>query len=263
MNGLALDSGGNLYITNGPGTIRMLNTTTGVISRVAGIGFPGFSGDSGPAITARLGAPNGLAFDPAGDLVVSDPANYRVRKISFASQTVATPVISLPSGTYINSQSVTITDTPGSTIYYTIDGSTPTAASIAYSGPITISSSETLNAIAVAVNYNQSAVASTTYTIKSPITPTITWATPAAISYGTALSGTQLNASSMVAGSFVYLPVAGTVLNVGQQTLTTTFTPTDTTNYTTAAATVALMVTRLHRGLRSSHPEILPSCRTR
>jgi hypothetical protein len=46
-------------------------------------------------------------------------------------------------------------------------------------------------------------------------TPTITWATPADLVYGTALSGTQLNATASVAGTFVYSPAAGTVLNAG------------------------------------------------
>ncbi len=72
--------------------------------------------------------------------------------------------------------------------------------------------------------------------------PAITWATPLPIVYGTALGGAQLDASSPVAGSFTYSPAAGTVLSVGQQTLQATFTPTDTTDYTTATANVTLMV---------------------
>ena len=75
-------------------------------------------------------------------------------------------------------------------------------------------------------------------------TPTITWATPAAITYGTALSATQLNASSTVAGSFTYSPAAGTVLTAGAQALTVTFTPTDATDYTTASASVTLTVNK-------------------
>jgi hypothetical protein len=75
-------------------------------------------------------------------------------------------------------------------------------------------------------------------------TPTISWATPAAISYGTALSGTQLNATSTIAGTFTYSPAAGTVLGAGQQTLTATFTPTDTTDYTTATGSVSLTVSK-------------------
>jgi len=76
------------------------------------------------------------------------------------------------------------------------------------------------------------------------VTPTITWAAPAAIIYGTALSGTQLNATSSVAGTFVYTPAAGTVLKAGSQTLSVTFTPTDTADYATTTATVTLTVNK-------------------
>ena len=64
-------------------------------------------------------------------------------------------------------------------------------------------------------------------------TSTITWTAPADVTYGTALSATQLNATANTPGTFVYSPVAGTVLNAGAaQTLSVTFTPTDTANYT-------------------------------
>lgn len=72
--------------------------------------------------------------------------------------------------------------------------------------------------------------------------PPISWATPANIVYGTPLSGTQLNAGSTVAGTFVYSPVAGTVLATGKQMLNATFTPTDAIDYTTATASVTLTV---------------------
>jgi hypothetical protein len=68
--------------------------------------------------------------------------------------------------------------------------------------------------------------------------PSITWATPAPITYPTALSATQLDASSSVAGSFAYTPPAGTVLSPGISTLSVTLTPTNLTLYTTATATV-------------------------
>jgi hypothetical protein len=73
-------------------------------------------------------------------------------------------------------------------------------------------------------------------------TPTVTWTTPTAITYGTPLSATQLNASSTVSGSFNYTPTLGTVLGVGPQTLSVTLTPTDATDYTTATTTVQLTV---------------------
>lgn len=72
--------------------------------------------------------------------------------------------------------------------------------------------------------------------------PEINWATPTAITYGTALSTTQLNATTSIAGTFVYLPVLGTVLNAGKQTLLTTFTPSDTINYSVVSKTVTITV---------------------
>jgi sugar lactone lactonase YvrE len=81
-------------------------------------------------------------------------------------------------------------------------------------------------------------------------TPTIIWATPAAITYGTALSATQLGATSTVAGFFAYTPAAGTVLNPGTQTLSVTFTPIDITDYTTATATASLTVNPALESLR-------------
>jgi hypothetical protein len=90
-----------------------------------------------------------------------------------------------------------------------------------------------------ATNYTftQAAGNATALTITSAV-PVITWTNPADITYGTALSGSQLNATSSVAGSFVYSPTNGTVLNAGaSQTLSVQFTPTDTTNYSTPSPT--------------------------
>ena len=72
----------------------------------------------------------------------------------------------------------------------------------------------------------------------------MTWATPAAINYGTALSATQLDAASSTAGTFAYAPVSGAVLTAGTHPLSVTFTPTDTADYTTAKATVTLAVNK-------------------
>jgi hypothetical protein len=75
-------------------------------------------------------------------------------------------------------------------------------------------------------------------------TAAISWATPAAIAYGTALSSTQLNATANVPGTFTYTPAAGTMLNAGAQTLSATFTPTDTSTYSAATASVQLAVSQ-------------------
>jgi hypothetical protein len=88
-----------------------------------------------------------------------------------------------------------------------------------------------------------STTTSTVVLTVSKATPTITWPTPVSITAGTALSATQLNATSTVAGTYTYSPTLGTVLGVGPQTLSVTFTPTNTTDYSTAVATVTLQVT--------------------
>ena len=76
----------------------------------------------------------------------------------------------------------------------------------------------------------------------SPATPTITWPAPAAITYGTALSATQLNATANYPGTFTYTPTTGTVLASGTHSLSVSFAPTDTTNVLsgTKANTIAV-----------------------
>jgi hypothetical protein len=87
-----------------------------------------------------------------------------------------TPVISVPTGTYTSIQTVKITDsTLGAKIYYTTDGSTPTASSTVYKSPLSVSTSQTLNAVAIATGYAPSTVATATYTINlTVVAPTIT-----------------------------------------------------------------------------------------
>lgn len=78
----------------------------------------------------------------------------------------------------------------------------------------------------------------------APTTPTINWSAPAAITYGTALSSSQLDATASTSGSFAYSPAAGTVLKAGSQTLSATFTPSNSTSYTTATDSVTLTVNK-------------------
>lgn len=242
--GIALDSSGNLYISNWPNTVRKVPAGGGKIVTIAGSSYGRFGGDGGSATTAELSGPMGLAFDKAGSLYIADQYNYRVRKVTFPGP-AATPAFSLAAGSYFGTQTVSITDTAtGATIYYTTDGSTPTTGSTVYSAPITVSSTEIIKAIATAPGFIESDVASATYTIQQPVAPVITWVTPSPIVYGIALGSTQLNATTTVPGTFVYSPAAGTVLQVGLQTLSVTFTPIDAVHYATATATVQLTVNK-------------------
>ena len=127
-----------------------------------------------------------------------------------------------------------------------LDATASVAGTFAYSpaaGTVLAVGSQTLSVTFTPTNTTDysTAVSTVTLTVNS-VTPTITWPTPAAIAYGTALSGTQLDATASVAGTFVYSPAAGTVLAAGAQTLSVTFTPTNTADYSTATATVTLTV---------------------
>ena len=116
---------------------------------------------------------------------------------------------------------------------------TPAAGKVLTAGSHTLSVTFTPTDTA---DYNTPATKTATIVVDKA-TPTITWANPADITYGTALGATQLDATANVAGTFTYTPAAGTVLTAGDsQTLSVTFTPTDTADYNTAATKTATIV---------------------
>ena len=78
------------------------------------------------------------------------------------------------------------------------------------------------------------------YSVKAK--PTISWSPPSSILFGTALGPAQLNATANVPGTFAYTPAAGTLLQPGSQTLSVTFTPTDTTDYGIVTATRTIKI---------------------
>ena len=211
--GLTLDSTGNLYVS-GIGEIREISTSTGVISKVAGIGYPGYSGDGGAAAAAEIFYPNQIAFDAAGNLYYADGMD-RVRKVTFAEQTAPSPVFSVPSGTYTSGQSVTISDTvPGTTIYYTTDGSTPMTSSTIFTTPLVVNSSETIRAIATATDYSQSSVAAVAYVINLR-TPSVTLS-PASSSISTSQSlGVTISVGGGAGNS---TPTGGVTISSGAYT---------------------------------------------
>ena len=152
--GVAVDTAGNLYIADaGNDRIREV-TPAGIISTVAGNGTPGFSGDGGPATSAQLYAPYGVAADTTGDLFIADLDNARIREVSGVSVSAYFPQVAVGGGystlfTIINtgaiiaSGTVTLTDQQGNPLTVSglvVDayGTTPSvvsASSFAFSVP--------------------------------------------------------------------------------------------------------------------------------
>jgi uncharacterized protein (TIGR03437 family) len=88
-SGVAVDAGGNVFISDsGNGRVRKINAS-GIITTVDGNGSFGFSGDGGPATSASLYSPLGVAVDSVGNLYIADNTNQRIRKVG-ASGTIAT-----------------------------------------------------------------------------------------------------------------------------------------------------------------------------
>ena len=90
-SGIALDSAGNLYLADAHNhRVRRVDAVSGIITTVAGTGRPGFSGDAGAAVSARVDLPRGLAFDVAGNLWVVDSLNQRIRRVDAATGQITT-----------------------------------------------------------------------------------------------------------------------------------------------------------------------------
>lgn len=217
--------GGNGYDNDGEfgvlNDLWMYNPSTGEWTWVAGSYNPnsmGVFGTEGTASAANIPPPRAGAMewtDIEGNFwlfaglsnldVVNDL--WRFSAPGAVTGTAATPTFSEPGGTYSAPQSVSISDTtPNATIFYTTNGTMPTTSSSEYSSAISVSSTETIEAIAVASGFSNSAVASATYTIPTPTaaTPIIS---PAEGTYSSALSVTITDSTP---GATVYYTTDGT-----------------------------------------------------
>ena len=205
--------GQNIYVTNSGfsnsgGTVSVINTTTNsVTATVNGFFFP-----------------SGIAISPDGSkLYVTSYGGTTVSVINTTTNSIAATVdVGLaPMGVAI-----------------TPDGKKVYVANLQNNNVSVINT--TTNSVTATVNVGNAPAAFGQF-IGKPA-PTITWSNPADIVYGTALSSKQLDATSSVPGSFSYNPAAGTVLSRGIHTLSVSFTPTDTTDYTGASASVSINV---------------------
>ena len=119
---------------------------------------------------------------------------------------LATPTFSVTPGTYTAAQTVTIADaTSGATIHYTTNGTTPTASSTVYSGPLTVNANVMLEAIAIKTGYTNSAVASATYTIAPVLAPPTF-----SVAAGTYTGSQSVTISDATSGITIYYTTNGT-----------------------------------------------------
>ncbi|GKU24950.1 chitobiase/beta-hexosaminidase C-terminal domain-containing protein [Clostridium folliculivorans] len=120
------------------------------------------------------------------------------------------PMASIPGGSYTSSQAIALSDvTPSVSIYYTIDGTTPTAQSNLYTNPIAIGSTTTLKAVAIDGSGNSSEVLSNTYTITSPV---ILPAKPtASVPAGNYSTSQTITLSDKTTGVSIYYTLDGTI----------------------------------------------------
>ncbi|MGA3161654.1 MAG: FG-GAP-like repeat-containing protein [Terracidiphilus sp.] len=120
----------------------------------------------------------------------------------------ATPTFNPPGGTYTSAQPVTISDTtPGAKIYYTTNNTTPTTSSNIYSGPITVLSPVTIEAIAVASGYPNSNVAKAFYNVNIPVA-----ATPSlSLASGIYAAGQTVTISDTTPGVTIYYTTDGSM----------------------------------------------------
>jgi YD repeat-containing protein len=211
----------------------------GLVLQLAASGANYTYDSAGHLIEVNYGAAGVVvySYDSAGNLVarsVTVPPPLMTQTIAFgplASQPFGTPPFTI-SATATSGLAVTFSSTP--TGVCTVAGN---VVSILLVGTCSITAAQSGNAsYAAATPVDQSFQV-------TQATPTVTWSSPAAIAYGIALSATQLDATANVPGTFVYTPPAGTVLPAGNgQTLSVTFTPTDTTDYTTVTVTTTINV---------------------
>lgn len=145
-----------------------------------------------------------------------------VASASYTIEQVATPSFSPGGGTYSSTQTVTLsTTTPSAYIYYTTNDTTPTCSSTLYTGPITVSTSQVIEAIGCLTGYTNSAVASATYVISSGTVATPTFLPASGGTYNTGISSAV---STITSGASIFGTLDGSTSGSSSSVTLTGFT---------------------------------------
>ena len=188
------------------GTVALTQSAPSGITATLSSASPSVSAATTDTITVAVAATVAPGSYPVL-ITASGSGHVHTTQVLVVVQAAAAPVFSPAAGAYTATQQVALTDaTPGAVIFYTTNGTTPTAASTRYANAIAVPATATLKAIAMVGNGLPSAVASATYTITPPAAvPSIS---PAAGTYTSAQSVTITDAT---AGATIYYTTNGTV----------------------------------------------------
>jgi sugar lactone lactonase YvrE len=212
---IAFDSAGNLYIGDSQNKrVRRVDMSTGIITTIAGTGVGGTEGDGGPAASANLYKPTGLAVDTLGHVYISQTDSSRVRVTSMNA--VAAPTsTATPTPSVTLAPTATNTPTPSATPSWT-----PTATRSATPSP---SQTPTLTPTSTPPPTSTPTFTSTftaTPTLTFTTTPTLTYTPPptatATFTLPPTSTPTSLGGSFLFAGEVRYFsnsqPVGGTMV---------------------------------------------------
>jgi PKD repeat protein len=192
--GLTFNSHGDLYITDDANHVVRELLSTGTIITIAGTGTAGYNGDGIPATSAELNNPISTLL-LGNTLYIADRINYRVRALALptaptvTSATAAAAAVGVPFAyTVTGSNSPVIYHATGLPAGLTLNATSGAISGVAMAAgtfPVTISAS------------NAGGTGSTTLTLAVEAeSSSLTWTAPAGITYGTALSATQLSATA-------------------------------------------------------------------
>jgi len=252
----------NVGATSPASTVTLSNlgdATLNITSIVAGGDFAESDNCNG-SVGAGANCAISVTFAPtaaglrSGTLTITDNAGGSPQMVSLSGVGLGstTTAISAPTVNYNDNATVTVSvaspqGVVTGNVSLIVDANAPLNSTLVNgAAAFTLTGlnvgSHTLSASYAAQGFFVASSATSTLTVNQA-TPAINWPNPADITYGAALGASQLNATASVPGRFTYTPTAGALLNSGNgQSLTVNFTPSDTTDFTSASKTVYINV---------------------